>query len=753
MPEAITKLQQLKGLGPAIRERILIELGTTHPHEPPNEQTAVNKINHNPYTLLTIPGIGMHRITTILQDNYGILIPEIPQQPPTHNPPQTEQNTTTPQTEQNTPTPQTEQNTTTPQTQQNTTTQQTQRNQTPPTKPQPQGIDYTTYPGIGPTLADRITTTLTDYYQKELNRKLTKHDIDTLIQTNPYRLTLVPGIGFIKADKIATQTYNIDPNDRRRHTHANRYLLQQKNGVMPLNAYRRARHEFGLHDTTQETNGIQIDLNHAWEPNELHAERILAAWGHENTQPQEPPPPIPPQTQQQLQKYNLNPQQTQAIWAATHHPTMALTGGAGTGKTTTIAALADHLSKQGQIIHLMAFSGKGSDRIAEALKEQNIEIDTTGPFGETDYNYTNQTHNQNEHGHNQPQTPTKRYHQTDTHNRYYGRIFVSTIHRGLAADAAGYFRMNDLAADLIIIDEASMIPNKLLASIIERMSADARLLLVGDPNQLPPIEYGAPFETLIKNGLPHHHLTQNYRQANQQAIHELAENIRTQNPQPLTNQPGRTITTNIPDQQTYDKTLTQTIQTHTKHLNIHQWQIVTATNATRQHTNTLIQQIINPRGKPLTRYREYNQPTPTTIRQGDKIVITRNDYALNIFNGQTGTATGIDPDTHGTNILINNKTITIPQDITNDTLRLGYAITTHKSQGSGWHTVIIAEPNKIPHNPNRWMYTSVTRAAQHIIILTTQTEHQWWQNTLNNPPIETGTLQHRIKKLKEPTNP
>jgi hypothetical protein len=66
---------------------------------------------------------------------------------------------------------------------------------------------------------------------------------------------------------------------------------------------------------------------------------------------------------------------------------------------------------------------------------------------------------------------------------------------------------------------------------------------------------------------------------------------------------------------------------------------------------------------------------------------------------------------------------------------------------------IIAEPNKIPHNPNRWMYTSVTRASQHIIILTTQTEHQWWQNTLNNPPINTGTLQHRIKKLREQNNP
>jgi len=692
MPPVIVSLADLPGIGGVLRERIVTVLSPTG-----EELGAVRRINDDPYVLLSVPGIGPQRIVRILAERFAINPPEVMQR-------MAEQHKSLP-----------------------SIVLTSHPIGAPPGEP-PVVTNQTwcleELPGLGPRLAARVEKTLGAPTNPGLPH-YPPSEVRAFIEGDPYRLLRVPGLGFTRVDRIAREFFGLSEDDPRRHRHANEYLVRQSSGVMTLGEYRRRRVALGVMDRRHELSGVRLDSGFIWDADELEAESRLAEWAVAATAVPIDLPPVPGRVESDMLAFGLNEEQRAACWAGLNLPALALTGGAGTGKTTTVAALASVASRRGLNVHIMAFAGKGSDRIAEALREFGLEPDTQGPFGDS----------------------LERPHRSLT---MYGRVFVSTIHRGLAATGAGRFALEQLAADIVIVDEASMLPNTLLAALLERMRPEARLMLVGDPRQLPPIQFGAPFEAFLAVGLSHYELVKNYRQAGQEGIFTLAEAVRSRRPVSLTGRVGVRAMLGPGFEDNLLMAVEEVRASSIGH-DLMRWQVVCALNETRERLNKLFQGRLNPEGERLARYREFRSGMSVEVRGGDKVVVRRNDYDLGIFNGQTGVVRGWHDEAGALIVRVGSSDVLIEPYQVPELLRLGYAITAHKSQGSGWHTVLVAEPGRVTLHPNRWAYTSVTRASHQLYIISELSEGMWWSSVFREPPSVPSSLEERVLSLRRKT--
>lgn len=379
-----------------------------------------------------------------------------------------------------------------------------------------------------------------------------------------------------------------------------------------------------------------------------------------------------------------------------------------THNTRTTAAIAHAAKKLKKSMRVMAFAGKAAMRSQEAMGEDGVHW-----------------------------------------------IECSTIHRALGLKGQ-YSHPNELYEDIIILDEASMIPNWLMAKVVNAMRPTATLILVGDPNQLPPIGYGTPFQDFLELGLPHIHLETNYRQAGQVSIHQFAEAIRTQNPNAYQHgDPERGVYLRFGiDPVTAELDFNALISDANQRLPHHDWQVVTWKNDTKDALNALIQELLNPNGVPLFTYRVWSSKdargnyADASVCIGDKIIVTDNDYDHGVFNGQTGKIT----DYENGELIIDfgpgEGTKSIPLDDAQDLLQLGYCVTVHKAQGSGWDTVIVYQPEPVRYSPRRFYYTSVTRAKNHVHLITTLTRRDYWVNVLKPDEHTTSTLQQRVQEAR-----
>lgn len=383
---------------------------------------------------------------------------------------------------------------------------------------------------------------------------------------------------------------------------------------------------------------------------------------------------------------------------------MALTGSAGTGKTRTTAAIAHAARAQNKRVRVMAFAGKAAMRSAEAMREDGVDF-----------------------------------------------VECTTIHRALGLKGQ-HAHGNPVNEHIIILDEASMIPNWLMAAVIRNMKPWATLILVGDPNQLPPIGHGTPFQDYLALGLPHVHLEQNYRQAGQVTIHQFAEAIRQQNPNlwtPAVNGVNARFNIDPSDAEAdFDAEIRRAAQ-----MSLHDWQLVTWKNDTRHALNDHVQAILNPKSEILFTYRlwgqkdDYGRDKEALVTVGDKILITDNDYNYGVFNGQTGIITDAQ---HGL-ITIDfglDEPVNIAADDARDLMQLGYCVTVHKAQGSGWESVILYQPEPVAFSPRRFYYTSVTRAKNAVHLFTTLTTRDFWKNVQQADNDPDSTLQQRVHEAR-----
>ncbi len=369
----------------------------------------------------------------------------------------------------------------------------------------------------------------------------------------------------------------------------------------------------------------------------------------------------------------LAPQQEEAIRTAVSHKVAILTGGPGTGKTTTLRSLLDLLDMGGFGYVLAAPTGRAAKRLAE----------TTG-------------------------RPAK------------------TIHRLLEYQPGqGFGRDEDapLAADMVIVDEASMIDLLLAHNLLKAVPADAHLLLVGDVDQLPSVGAGDVLRDLIDSGVPAVvRLETIFRQAAGSLIIYNAHRV-NQGLLPETRPEATDFFLFVkPDVEAVPELIADIVQNRVpEKFRLDPFDDIQVLSpmyngaAGVDNLNQLLQARLNPQGRKAER-----RLGGRVYRVGDKVMQTVNNYDKNVYNGDIGRITAID--TVNQVLTANVDGMPVAYDFLEaDELVHAFAISVHKAQGAEYPCVVV--PVVMPHYmmlQRNLLYTAITRARQLVILVGTR---------------------------------
>ncbi|OON95695.1 MAG: AAA family ATPase [Epulopiscium sp. Nele67-Bin005] len=401
------------------------------------------------------------------------------------------------------------------------------------------------------------------------------------------------------------------------------------------------------------------------------------------------------QTEKDL-SITLVQEQKDAIKTVLQYGVVVITGGPGTGKTTTIKALIDVLRKQDLEIMLTAPTGRASKRMSEATGETAQTIHKTLEINfnpETDKN-------------------KKKNFQRDEDN--------------------------PLETDILIVDEVSMVDVNLMNSLLKALVVGQRLVLIGDVDQLPSVGAGNVLKDIIASGkIPTIRLQQIFRQANESAIIRNAHKI-NKGEYPLCNehQTDFFFMKRAVQEELKVNMVDLIIRRLPKYQNIDSLRDIQVLSPMKKgplgivELNKSLQDALNP-SAPNKPEKEYRQ---NIFRVGDKVMQIKNNYnipwkiyshthipedeGIGVFNGDCGIITQIDTEKEKVVVTFEDRK-TVHYEFSNlDELELAYAITIHKSQGSEYPIVIIPLHSGPPMLLSRnLLYTAVTRAKQMVVIV------------------------------------
>ena len=387
----------------------------------------------------------------------------------------------------------------------------------------------------------------------------------------------------------------------------------------------------------------------------------------------------------------LEEHQVEAVKEAVKNGLLIITGGPGTGKTTTINTIIRYFEAEGMDIFLAAPTGRAAKRMSE----------TTG---------------------------------------YEAR----TIHRMLELNGgmegnAGFERneMNPLETDVIIIDEMSMVDISLMHSLLKAIPTGTRLILVGDVNQLPSVGPGCVLKDIIDSGVCNVvKLTKIFRQAATSDIIVNAHKINRGEEVVLDNKSMDFFFLKRYDADVIINVVLQLIkQKLPKFVNASEYDIQVLTPMRKgllgvERLNVILQKYLNP-PSPEKREKEYGD---TIFREGDKVMQTKNNYQLEweiksrfgltiekgmgIFNGDTGIIREINDFAETVTVEFDEGRMVDYSFKLLEELELAYALTIHKSQGSEYPAVVIPLLSGPSMLMNRnLLYTAVTRARKCVTLV------------------------------------
>ena len=377
--------------------------------------------------------------------------------------------------------------------------------------------------------------------------------------------------------------------------------------------------------------------------------------------------------------------QREAIQTAIEKGILILTGGPGTGKTTTVNGILQLLEEDGLNVVLTAPTGRAAQRMSEITGKE-----------------------------------------------------AKTIHRLLEAERTGTERMvfgrcarNPIEADAVIVDELSMVDVVLIAALLEALPMGCRLVMVGDSDQLPPVGAGNVLHDLIDSGLlPVVRLDEVFRQAMQSLIVTNAHKIVR----------GELPDLDVKDNDFFHMERPSAVQTVRDIVGLYRDRLPAAYgydpirdievlcpsrkgDAGTVNLNRVLQEAVNPaeKGKPELKLKT------RVFRVGDKVMQIRNDYNIlwtrdgeegnGIFNGDVGILKDIDRARGVFTIDFEGREALYPMANLNE-LELAYAVTVHKSQGSEFEAVIMPVVDVPPQLCYRnLLYTAVTRARSKMIVI------------------------------------
>ena len=480
------------------------------------------------------------------------------------------------------------------------------------------------------------------------------------LSADVYTLTEVEGIGFLTADKLS-EGLGIARDDPRRLAAAAVYALQQAatqaghsflpreralRGLMHYTRVSAGQAETAL-DSAVELDRLKDDAGRLYLPQSLRAERRLAATVRTLLA-------TPPSEDWHVPEgfgSGLGEEQRAVMDLLAGHRLVVLTGGPGTGKSTTTRAVADLAEKLGLEVGLCAPTGKAARRLGELT----------------------------------------------------GRP-ASTIHRLLGYGPQGFRfgTLEPLLYDLIVVDEVSMCGDALLLALLQAVPPGARVLLVGDVDQLPPVDAGLPLAALVQSA-PTVRLTRVYRQAAENPIIAAAHGM-LHGQAPAWQDARLHFAALDPD------TGARRVALLVRELGGPQAvQVLTPMRKGPlgvEMLNHHLQAIFNPGGGGV-------RIGSGEARVGDVVVQTKNDYQNEVFNGTLGVVLReergkLTVDFEGNVVELGGAELY--------NLQLGYALTVHRAQGSEWPAVLgVLHEAHGPMLSRNLAYTALTRARERFL--------------------------------------
>ncbi|MBQ4443757.1 MAG: ATP-dependent RecD-like DNA helicase [Clostridia bacterium] len=559
---------------------------------------------------------------------------------------------------------------------------------------------------------------LTQYHVSlNLAIKIYKHYEDlteSIIKTNPYKLVEdIDGVGFRTADTIALSmgVAKDDVNRVRaglRHTlddGANRlghtYLPYGQVVAMTLKLLEFEEEQANLVMDTLESMEIVGDVKRINEPDGGTGVMLFKHFNREQAIAKRLV-----QLMQEAIRYHfdyereidffeslyhirLHPKQREAVTAAMNSGGVVITGGPGTGKTTIIKCIIHLLERVESSYVLTAPTGRAAKRMSEATER-----------------------------------------------------VAKTIHRLLVLTPKAlnvsytYNEDNPLPADVIIVDEISMADESIFYALLRAVRRGARLILVGDKDQLPSVGAGCVLADIIESGvMPVVMLDHIYRQQEGSFIITNAHLI-NKGTLPEPDKTSRDFFFDYTDDES--KMLEDVVQFCTKRISTYldvtpaEIQVLAPLKKGEvgvNHLNEVLQAAVNP---PAVFKKEINVGMNLVLREGDRVIQTCNNYDIEwtkedegvvtsgtgVFNGDVGVVSAIDRGSMTVTVRFEDDRVAVYGADELSDVSLAYAVSVHKSQGSEFRVVLVVASQYNPMVLNKnLLYTAVTRAKEMVVLV------------------------------------
>lgn len=391
--------------------------------------------------------------------------------------------------------------------------------------------------------------------------------------------------------------------------------------------------------------------------------------------------------------HELSAAQIDAVNTVLNNPVTIITGGPGTGKTTVIKGIIEQLESQGMKVVLAAPTGRAAKRMTELTGTE-----------------------------------------------------AKTIHRLLGYRPGEGYKNKKFDADILIIDEASMMEQVLFNHLLQALKPHTKIVMVGDIDQLPPIGAGDVLRDMIASGtVPVITLTENFRQQQGSDIAANAMEIRAGK------YPSNFKTHDFAI--VYEKSLNRIHQRLLDlvaseiplkfHIDPKDIQVVTPMQdgpLGSKQLNIDIQQRVNPDGPEIRKITK-------VLRLGDRVMQTSNSSSRGIYNGETGWVSAVYPEQGELEVTFHDGKTSIYTRSALGELSLAYAITVHKLQGS--ETDYLVMPMTMTHQRHmlyrNLLYTAVSRARKLCVLVG---EKKAIETALRNetPVLRNSNFRHRLRE-------
>ncbi len=391
------------------------------------------------------------------------------------------------------------------------------------------------------------------------------------------------------------------------------------------------------------------------------------------------------------------PAQKEAIRMVLDNPVSVLTGGPGSGKTTVLRGVIEALEKQGEKVVLCAPTGRAAKRMATLTGHEAM-----------------------------------------------------TIHRLLGYTSGRGYNTRLIEADTLIIDESSMMEQVLFNHLLQALRPGTRVVMVGDADQLPAIGAGDVLRSMMESGtVPVARLNENFRQSSGSLIASGARAINS-GEMPESDPAGDFMI--IPEStvpRIHDKILSLVAEELPSSKGISPTDILVVTPQQigplgARQLNIDLQERLNPDGPSLVR-------GGTVMRLGDPVMQTANSRDRNVYNGEIGRITEVNPDEQTLTVTFSDGRRSTYQRSELSELTLAYATTVHKLQGSEIRNMIL--PVTMAHKPMLYrnlIYTGVSRATDLCVLVG---EEEALRYAVGNAPASTRNTRFadRMRDLTDQT--